>query len=62
MKATAGSSESAVRFPKSRAWWAVFIPAVLLLVACNEKPVCGPNPVLPSQIIESLTVNVKVCG
>ena len=33
-----------------------------VLLACNDKPVCGPNPVLPSQIIEALTLNESSSG
>lgn len=34
----------------------------LMLLACNDKPVCGPNPVLPNQIVEALTLNESSSG
>jgi LPS export ABC transporter protein LptC len=32
------------------------------LLACNDKPVCGPNPVLPSQVIEGFTLHESSSG
>jgi len=34
----------------------------LMLLGCNEKPVCGPNPVLPNQVIEAFTLNESSSG
>jgi LPS export ABC transporter protein LptC len=34
----------------------------LVLMACSEKPVCGPNPVLPNQMIEAFTLNESSSG
>jgi LPS export ABC transporter protein LptC len=34
----------------------------LTLLACNDKPVCGPNPVLPNQVVEALTLNESSSG
>jgi LPS export ABC transporter protein LptC len=33
-----------------------------VLLACDEKPVCGPNPVLPSQVIEAFTLHESSSG
>jgi LPS export ABC transporter protein LptC len=34
----------------------------LMVLSCNDKPVCGPNPVLPNQIVEALTLNESSSG
>jgi len=34
----------------------------LVLLACNDKPVCGPNPVLPNQTVEALTLHESSSG
>jgi len=34
----------------------------LLLGACNDRPVCGPNPVPPNQFVEALTLNETSSG
>ncbi len=41
---------------------ATLTAACFAMTACNDKPVCGPNPVLPSQIIEALTLNESSSG
>jgi len=33
-----------------------------MLLACNDKPVCGPNPVLPSQVIDGFTLHESSSG
>jgi len=33
-----------------------------MLCNCNEKPVCGPNPVLPNQVVEALTLHESSSG
>jgi LPS export ABC transporter protein LptC len=33
-----------------------------VLLACNDRPVCGPNPVLPNQVVEGLTLNESSSG
>jgi LPS export ABC transporter protein LptC len=35
---------------------------ILMLLACNEKPVCGPNPVLPNQMVDSLSLDESQSG
>ncbi len=35
---------------------------LVVLLACNDKPVCGPNPVLPNQVVEALTLNESSSG
>jgi LPS export ABC transporter protein LptC len=32
------------------------------LLACNDKPVCGPNPVLPNQEIDAFTLHESSSG
>jgi LPS export ABC transporter protein LptC len=32
------------------------------LLSCNDKPVCGPNPVLPNQEIEAFTLHESSSG
>jgi len=34
----------------------------LALLACNDKPVCGPNPVLPNQEIDAFTLHESSSG
>ena len=34
----------------------------LALLDCNDKPVCGPNPVLPSQEIDAFTLHESSSG
>lgn len=34
----------------------------LVLLACSEKPVCGPNPVLPNQEIDAFTLHESSSG
>jgi len=34
----------------------------IVLLACNDKPVCGPNPVLPNQEIEAFTLHESSGG
>lgn len=41
---------------------AVLLVAGCVMTACNDKPVCGPNPVLPSQVIEAFTVHESSSG
>jgi LPS export ABC transporter protein LptC len=36
--------------------------AVLSMLACNDKPVCGPNPILPNQEIEAFTLHESSSG
>jgi len=39
------------------------LAAVLMAVlACNDKPVCGPNPVLPNQVVEAFTLHESSSG
>jgi LPS export ABC transporter protein LptC len=33
-----------------------------VLLACHEKPVCGPNPVLPNQEIDAFTLHESSSG
>ncbi|MCX6841849.1 MAG: LPS export ABC transporter periplasmic protein LptC [candidate division WOR-3 bacterium] len=33
-----------------------------MLLACQDKPVCGPNPVLPSQVIDGFTLHESSSG
>ncbi len=40
----------------------VLYAVCLMLLACNDKPVCGPNPVLPSQVIEAFTLHESSSG
>lgn len=35
---------------------------VIALLSCNDKPVCGPNPVLPNQEIDAFTLNESCSG
>ena len=32
------------------------------LLACNDKPVCGPNPVLPNQVVEAFSLHESSSG
>jgi LPS export ABC transporter protein LptC len=34
----------------------------LVLLACSDKPVCGPNPVLPNQEIDAFTLHESSSG
>lgn len=36
--------------------------ACCMLLACREEPVCGPNPVLPSQEIDGFTLHESSSG
>jgi LPS export ABC transporter protein LptC len=36
--------------------------AFILLLACKDKPVCGPNPVLPNQEIDAFTLHESSSG
>jgi len=40
----------------------VLFAVCCLLFACNDKPVCGPNPVLPSQVIDGFTLHESSSG
>jgi LPS export ABC transporter protein LptC len=33
-----------------------------MLAGCRDKPVCGPNPVLPNQIVEAFTLHESSSG
>ena len=33
-----------------------------VFLACNDKPVCGPNPVLPNQVVEGFTLHESSSG
>jgi len=36
--------------------------ACCMLTACDDKPVCGPNPTLPNQVIEAFTLHESSSG
>jgi LPS export ABC transporter protein LptC len=40
----------------------VLVAVCLVLFACNDKPVCGPNPVLPNQEIDAFTLHESSSG
>lgn len=40
----------------------VLVWAGCCVLACNDRPVCGPNPALPNQIVEALTLNESSSG
>ena len=40
----------------------ILYAACCMLIACNDKPVCGPNPVLPNQEIDSFTLHESSSG
>ena len=60
--------ESRIQNPESRMragrWTASCIIGVLscVLLSCNDKPVCGPNPVLPNQEIDAFTLHESSSG
>ena len=39
-----------------------FLLLALLLASCKEEQVCGPNPVLPNQVIEVFTLHESSSG
>jgi len=47
-----------------REWttFGVLVASVCILLSCNDKPICGPNPVPPSQEIEGFTVHESSSG
>lgn len=63
MKSEERSQKAEVR--RRTAEWAagwMLVTAVCALLACNEKPVCGPNPVRPNQEIDAFTLHESSSG
>jgi LPS export ABC transporter protein LptC len=52
----------AKRWDSRRAAFCTLAAMFLALLACNEKPVCGPNPVLPNQEIDAFTLHESSSG
>jgi len=46
--------ESVVRF--------ILATVVVLVLACKDKPICGPNPVLPNQEIDAFSLHESSSG
>ena len=45
-----------------RAAGCMMVTLFCALLACNDKPVCGPNPVLPNQVVEAFTLHESSSG
>jgi LPS export ABC transporter protein LptC len=56
--------QNAERRIRTGRWTASCILGILacVLLACNEKPVCGPNPVRPNQEIDAFTLHESSSG
>jgi LPS export ABC transporter protein LptC len=63
MKSEGRSQKAAVRMRSGgrAALWTLAVMFVALF-ACNDKPVCGPNPVLPNQEIDAFTLHESSSG
>jgi len=57
-------TKSRVLSPKSGRFLlhSTFLLLALLLASCKEEPLCGPNPVLPNQVIEAFTLHGSSSG
>ena len=63
MKSESRSQRSEVRGRSGgRAAVHTLVTMFIVLLACNDKPVCGPNPVLPNQEIEAFTLHESSGG
>ena len=45
-----------------RSWAVALVALFTSLLACDDKPVCGPNPVLPNQEIDAFTLHESSSG
>ena len=64
MKSKGKGQRAKVKTPNI-GWMAVccmLYATCLLLASCDDKPVCGPNPVLPNQVVEAFTLHESSSG
>lgn len=63
MKSEGRSQKAAVTVRSGgRAAFCTLVAMLAMLLACNDKPVCGPNPVLPNQEIDGFTLHESSSG
>ena len=63
MKSEGRSQKAEVRRrTRARTAGCTLLTLLCALLACEDRPVCGPNPVLPNQVVEAFTLHESSSG